>query len=602
MDGSLMDVALACRRIAVEANARGLQHLEAIALHNLGMVLRKIGELEESVRYLEQAARFWAALPANPFADNAELVISLLWVDQVPRAHSVADMAVARTIPWPRPHAEAIYGRASVAAHEGRFATAIEMLRAVLGQPDALGPTAELCTALLVECLFLRGDDPHVLGEVMQSLESRSTDPRQGCLMAPIRAVALHAAGLCTGECLNELSPIDEWDRRGAHMDASIAMLKLAAVARQHSSADARSLACRRIERIADAGPLRHLRWWLRRFRSDAEWLAQEPKGLDALLKFAEADPEGWRETLVELLLVLSGVQRARIIEALGRHASKGITKSLRRVPGPDVADLRKTLIGRQAPRLYVRSFGAIAVHRGSWRGHVRAISKHRTRSLLGLLVANYRSALTRDAVLDLLWPDADPGSAVNNLNQTVFQLRRELDPAYRDGESPQYIRSTVDSVQLNVDLVSTDLEDFRRLSARFRETSSTETRRAIADAIDLIRGEFLSEFRYEDWAGRVQPAVHAEVRESLLGVAAGQFATGADLAIRAGCVLLVLDPFDEAACISLADQQAGSGRRIAARDTIVDFATKLQAELEERPSPELAAALYRLAGRPEVQ
>lgn len=412
----------------------------------------------------------------------------------------------------------------------------------------------------------------------------------------------MHAAGLCSGECLAELSPIDEWDLRGAHMEASVAMLKLGAIALQHSSDEARSLAYRSIERITDAGPLRHLRWWLRRFRPDAKWLAEQPKGLDALLRFSELDPEGWRDTLVELLLVLSGAQRARVIEALGRHASKDVTRSLRNVPGPDVADLRKTLIGRQAPKLYVRSFGAIAVHRGSWQGPARVITKRRTRSLLGLLVANYRGALTRDAVMDLLWPDADPGSGVNNLNQTVFQLRRELDPAYRDGESPQYIRSTVDAVQLNVDLVSTDLEDFRRLSARFRETSGTETRRAAANAIDLVRGEFLSEFRYEEWATRVQMAVHAEVRESLLNVASGRFATGADLAIRAGCVLLVLDPFDEAACIYLADQQARSGKRIAARHTIVDFARKLQAELDERPSLELAAALYRLAGLQQVQ
>ncbi len=600
MDGSLLDVALACRRIAVEANTRGLQHLEAIALHNLGMVLRQIGELEESIRNLEHSARFWATLPANPFADNAELVISLLWTDQVPRAHSVAETAVVRTIPWPRPHAEAIYGQAAIAAHEGRFGAAIDMLRNVLGQPEALGPTAELCSALLVECLYLRGDDPRFVVEVMKSLESAATDPRQTCLMAPIRAVKLHATGNCSGECLAELSSIDEWDARGARMEASVAMLKLGAVALEHATPEARALAYLSAERITKAGPLRNLRWWLRRFRPHAAWLIGQPSGLEAFLRISESDPEGWRDTLVELLPVLTGAERGRVIEALGRHASKQVTRSLRDVPGQDVADLRKTLIGRQAPKLHVRSFGAIAVHTGFWKGPARVLSKRRTRSLLGLLVANYRSALTRDAVMDLLWPDADPSSAVNNLNQTVFQLRRELDPKYRDGESPQYILSSVDSVQLNTDLVSTDLEDFRRLSTRLGESSGSDAKQAAASAIDLVRGEFLSELRYEDWVARVQTAVHAEVRESLLSVAAGRAAAGADLAIRAGCVLLELDPFDEAACIFVADQQATSGRRIAGRATIVAFARKLQDELDERPSHELAAALVRLGASPQ--
>jgi len=600
MDGSLLDVAMACRRIAVEANTRGLQHLEAIALHNLGMVLRQIGELEDSIRNLEHAARFWATSPANPFADNAELVISLLWSDLIPRAHAIADMAVVRTTPWPRPHAEAIYGQAAVAAHEGRFGAAIEMLRGVLGEPDALGPTAELCSALLVECLFLRGDDPRLLAEVMHSLESAATDPRQTCLMVPIRAVAVHAAGHCSGTCLAELSTVDEWDARGARMEASVAMLKLGAIALDHTTPEALALAHRSVERIVSAGPLRNLRWWLRKFRPHARWLTTQPNGLEAVLRLSESDPEGWRDALVELLPDLAGAPRAQVLKALGRHASKLVTKSLRDIPGQDVVELRKSLIGRQASRLYVRSFGAITVHASSWQGPARAVSKRRTRSLLGLLVANYRSALTRDAVMDLLWPDADPGSAVNNLNQTVFQLRRELDPDYRDGDSPQYILSGVDSVQLNADLVSTDLEDFRRVSARLRGPSDSGTRLAAASAIDLVRGEFLSELRYEEWVTRVQTAVHAEVREALLSVAAGRVGAGTDLAIRAGCVLLGLDPFDEAACIWVAEQQAISGKRIAGRATILAFAQKLQDELDERPSEQLATALARLAGSPK--
>jgi hypothetical protein len=50
MTGPLQSVARECRRIAVEAKARGLEHFAAIALHNLGMLLRQIGDLEGSIR------------------------------------------------------------------------------------------------------------------------------------------------------------------------------------------------------------------------------------------------------------------------------------------------------------------------------------------------------------------------------------------------------------------------------------------------------------------------------------------------------------------------------------------------------------------------
>ncbi|TMB53854.1 MAG: hypothetical protein E6J47_08915, partial [Chloroflexi bacterium] len=135
MRGPLIDVAHACRRIAVEAKARGLEHFAAIAMHNVGMVLRQVGDLDESLRTLEQAARFWADLPASPFADNTELVLSLLHLGQVDRAELLADLGVARTAPWARPQAEALYGRAAVHAYRGEFAKAVAVLRRVLDDP-----------------------------------------------------------------------------------------------------------------------------------------------------------------------------------------------------------------------------------------------------------------------------------------------------------------------------------------------------------------------------------------------------------------------------------------------------------------------------------
>ena len=87
------------RRIIVEAKARGWEHFASIGLHNLGSAQRHVGEVMESVRNLEMAARYWGDLPTSPFADNAELVASLLAADQAVRAEAVARTAVARTAP-----------------------------------------------------------------------------------------------------------------------------------------------------------------------------------------------------------------------------------------------------------------------------------------------------------------------------------------------------------------------------------------------------------------------------------------------------------------------------------------------------------------------
>jgi DNA-binding SARP family transcriptional activator len=62
------------------------------------------------------------------------------------------------------------------------------------------------------------------------------------------------------------------------------------------------------------------------------------------------------------------------------------------------------------------------------------------------------------------------------------------------------------------------------------------------------------------------------------------------DISTKAASALVALDPFDEQATLALAECLAQSGRRVAARDLVIDFVGRLQAELDEAPSAELAA------------
>jgi DNA-binding SARP family transcriptional activator len=233
-----------------------------------------------------------------------------------------------------------------------------------------------------------------------------------------------------------------------------------------------------------------------------------------------------------------------------------------------------------------------MVVHYGSWLGQTASIDKRRMRALLALLVANFRSTLTREMALDLLWPESDPASAVNSLNQAVFQLRRFLDPGFRDGESPQYVISTVDAVQLNPAHTVTDLDDFRRLALDIQGAPQAERVEGIATLVEFIRGEYLADLRYDDWAVRMRTAVHSEIRGVLLPIAKRDWSAPVETAVRAACALLELDPYDEEAQLAMVTQLNASGRRAAARTAILRFAKKLRDDLDEAPSTELAAAL----------
>jgi DNA-binding SARP family transcriptional activator len=121
--------------------------------------------------------------------------------------------------------------------------------------------------------------------------------------------------------------------------------------------------------------------------------------------------------------------------------------------------------------------------------------------------------------------------------------------------------------------------------------------RTTVADrALDLIRGDFLGDLRYERWAEPVNLAVSVELRRHLLPIAqSGTESFGPDIRARAAVALLHLDPFDESAVLALARALSDSGRAVAARTLLSSFAARLRADFDDEPSPQLDEALAEL-------
>jgi DNA-binding SARP family transcriptional activator len=315
------------------------------------------------------------------------------------------------------------------------------------------------------------------------------------------------------------------------------------------------------------------------------------------LASIATHDPDGWRGSLVLALAMASGNDRAILLEAVHRVANRHTLAALDKISGADVAVLRRQLRVLQAPRLFMRTLGAVQIHRAGWDGPIIQIEKKRARMLLAVLAAHAGSTLSRDIALDILWPESDPDAAVNSLNQTVFQLRRFIDPNFRQGESPEYIFSTADAIGLNPELVHTDIAEIRRLPTRLAAADWRQRQALASRAASLVQGEFLSDFRYEDWVNRQQLTVHGEIRDRLLSVAVGA-GTNFDLAVsaQAASALIALDPYDESAVLALAGCLAQTGRRAAAKQLLVDFVQRLDSELEMAPSTTFTDAAARMA------
>jgi len=518
-------------------------------------------------------------------------VAVLLALGRIDRARSIAADAVHRTAPWPRPHADALAGHANVLIGDGRFTDAVTALEAARADGPYLGGLHAVVISRLIEALFLAGRRREI-PPLAEEIVARVPDPRFAAESVAARAIGLHVSGQCGGECLSLKDELDIAEEHGDLWAASTGKVKLGVLAMEHSMASERSAAWTAVNEARTLGLWASLRHWIRLYGALAKSALRLTDGARTLAALAMFDPDGWRSELVAALGQAKGNDRSILLEAISRVANRDTLESLSLMTGPDVIAVRRQLRFLQAPRLFLRTLGGVAIHRGAWDGPPIPIEKKRVRMLLAVLAAHFGSVLSRDVAIDILWPESDPNSAINSLNQTVFQLRRYIDRAYRGGESPEYLVSTSEQVGLNPELVHTDLSEIRRLPSRLG-VADWQDRQVIARrCVKLVRGEFLADLRYEDWANRQQLTVHGEIRENLLPIALAPITSfDVDVSAQAAAALLNLDPFDEAAILALADCLSQSGRRAAARQVVVDFLRRMQSDLDLDPSTDFRTA-----------
>ena len=145
------------------------------------------------------------------------------------------------------------------------------------------------------------------------------------------------------------------------------------------------------------------------------------------------------------------------------------------------------------------------------------------------ILIARRGRPVTREQLMELLWPGEDPAKLGNRLSVALTTLRTVL------GRDPDVIRADADAVSLDLTRVAVDVERF---------LAEVERRdRARRDAERLYAGDFLEEDAYEDWALDLRDAGARGLRVDAARPC--PLATDDDEAVRAYLRLLEHDPYD---------------------------------------------------------
>jgi DNA-binding SARP family transcriptional activator len=111
-------------------------------------------------------------------------------------------------------------------------------------------------------------------------------------------------------------------------------------------------------------------------------------------------------------------------------------------------------------------------------------------RALLALLLLRANRVVSRERLLDGLWPDGPPETAVKSVQLYVSQLRKLLPAGAIATRAPGYV--------LEVDPDAVDLFRFERLVAEARAAEPARAAPLLREALELWRGPALAEFGEE--------------------------------------------------------------------------------------------------------
>jgi LuxR family transcriptional regulator, maltose regulon positive regulatory protein len=307
----------------------------------------------------------------------------------------------------------------------------------------------------------------------------------------------------------------------------------------------------------------------------------------------------------VTQLLAKFGSRSAASLHPLLAHADAGVRQRVSTAmaalglqpgpaPGQPAEASAKASAARAAhvPRLIIRAFGSFSVWRGSHLIEEREWGRRKSKRLMKYLALSPDHTQPKDALMDVLWPEADLKAANANFYRTLYNLRRALEPLSPHSGADYVLleggllRLAPEAIHsIDVDQFVQQLDASRRL---VRDGDEAAAQTCLLASVRLYSGDLVTDDLYDDW---IWPR-RLQLRELYLGALRelGRLALKAgqlEAAIRHLQQAFGADCTSEDLCRELMLALARAGRR---GDALKCFSTcqAALADLDLSPSDEL--------------
>ena len=259
-------------------------------------------------------------------------------------------------------------------------------------------------------------------------------------------------------------------------------------------------------------------------------------------------------------------------------------------------------MVGRRRyenpPRRRDRAHWHFGPDDGRLNGTAVKLGSLRQRVVLGLLALHWPTGVPRDVIVDVLWGERPPRSAVPQVQAYVSQLRRLLDPGRPVRADNGSVRLAGCGYQLG-DAVQLDLTEFRALTRRAQLAVTRGDHRLACGLYERSFGMWRGEVLEDVDLLRDHPAVAELTRHH--GQAVLRFARAAsaischERALPCLRGLCEREPLNEQAHAELMTALAAAGQQVTALQLFGQLSRRLDAELGIRPGPQAAATHLRI-------
>ena len=160
--------------------------------------------------------------------------------------------------------------------------------------------------------------------------------------------------------------------------------------------------------------------------------------------------------------------------------------------------ELLRTIHHRRVFPLEIKTLGGLQITRGESRLGEEGWDRHQPKRLLLALLCHPGGKVSKNILIEELWPEEDTDRGENNFKVTLMRLRKSLEPEIHPTFGSSYIHLRNNTVFLNPEFTRTDVDELLKYVDKGNWNERAKDARGAMEhygkALEIYQGNFLPE------------------------------------------------------------------------------------------------------------